>query len=730
MKKIMLWNALFLLMGFSMFGQTAPECGGKFYDTGGPDGEYSNNEDYSVLIEADDPANFVTINFLTLVVENGFDFLRIYDGDDASAPELTPSSGAQSPGTYTSTVAGGNLFVTFISDISATRSGWDADIICSPNPPCVPPTGLLLTENTETTATFTWNEEANATNGYTLSIYNENDDPTTSPPIYTEDLASGTTTATATGLLGGTTYTACIASLCDASETSNISCITFNTAFPPPVCGGKFYDTGGPDGEFQNNEDYTITILPENDGDLVTATFLFVENTTFDVLTVDVGDGVEQVVPEVPEGEDPVVYTSIATDGSLIFHFTSSGVNPNPGWDADITCGPPPTCDAPDNFMLDETTANTATFSWDEVPNATNGYVLSVFLEDEDPTTATPVSTQLIAAGTFSGTADGLAPATTYDAYIAADCDTDGPSAMVKVTFFTPPVAPVCGEKFYDTGGPDGDFQNNEDYTITITPDNEGDLVTATFVFVNNSDFDFLMVDIGDGVEQVVPEIPAGGTPISYTSIAPDGELIFHFVSSNIVPNPGWDADITCAPPSCPTPENFTVSNVTEMGADFSWDAVAEAADGYILGIFNDGDDPTVDDPIFNTGFISETTASVTDLEADTAYDVYLVSICSIENEIFSDFAFAEFTTTLLGVEDILESEFVLFPNPTTGKITFKSPVNIEQVAVYSILGNKVLESTPNTSNFEIDLTTLSNGTYFIRSTYDDTVVVKKVIKM
>lgn len=41
---------------------------------------------------------------------------------------------------------------------------------------------------------------------------------------------------------------------------------------------------------------------------------------------------------------------------------------------------------------------------------------------------------------------------------------------------------PSCGEKFYDTGGPDGDFENNESYTVTIVPDNPGDLVTATFV--------------------------------------------------------------------------------------------------------------------------------------------------------------------------------------------------------------------------------------------------------
>ncbi|GAA0872381.1 hypothetical protein GCM10009117_15280 [Gangjinia marincola] len=113
---------------------------------------------------------------------------------------------------------------------------------------------------------------------------------------------------------------------------------------PPPACGGKFYDTGGPNGDFDNNEDYDITILPDNAGDIVTATFTFVDNgpPAFDQLFVDIGDGNLQQVPNVAAGDPPVVYTSVAADGSLFFSFTSTGVVPNPGWEADITCSAAP----------------------------------------------------------------------------------------------------------------------------------------------------------------------------------------------------------------------------------------------------------------------------------------------------------------------------------------------------------------------------------------------------
>lgn len=434
-KKTIILNAILVLMSFSIHAQIAPLCGEKFYDTGGPNNDYSNNENYSLLIVSDDPANFVSINFLELAVENGFDFLRIYDGDDASAPELSPPSGAQTPGTYTSSNVGGNLFVTFVSDYSSTRAGWNADIICSPNPPCVPPTGLLLTGNSETTASFSWNAEAVATNGYLFSVYEQDADPSVDPPVYSEAIPAGTVTATATGLEPATRYDAYIGSDCGGGNTSNRNILNFNTKYPDPVCGGKFYDTGGPDGEFQNNENYTITISPDNLGDIVTATFLFVENTMFDILTVDIGDGVAQIVPEIPNGANPRAYTSIASDGVLVFHFVSTAINPNPGWDADITCEAV-VCPQAQNFETSTVLPNSATFTWNNVIEAVNGYEFSVYNEGDDPTTDTPIYSETIGEGTNTATATGLEAETIYDAYLISNC-TSNISDAVMIQFTT-----------------------------------------------------------------------------------------------------------------------------------------------------------------------------------------------------------------------------------------------------------------------------------------------------
>ena len=124
------------------------------------------------------------------------------------------------------------------------------------------------------------------------------------------------------------------------------------------------------------------------------------------------------------------------------------------------------------------------------------------------------------------------------------------------------------------TGDPIRDaFDKVNDNFTELYTDDAGDVVTATFTFVNNTEFDVLTVDTGDGSgPQVVPEIPMGGTPISYTSFASDGSLTFQFTSSGVVENAGWEADITCdLPAACLQPLNFDVSAITDTSATFNF---------------------------------------------------------------------------------------------------------------------------------------------------------------
>ncbi len=107
------------------------QCGGFLIDSGTEFGNYPNNEDVTITICSDSPGEGVTLNFISFALEDGFDFLSIYDGPDVTAPQVPGS-----PFTGTSIIpiaaTGTCLTINFTSNMSITDVGWAAGIGCAP----------------------------------------------------------------------------------------------------------------------------------------------------------------------------------------------------------------------------------------------------------------------------------------------------------------------------------------------------------------------------------------------------------------------------------------------------------------------------------------------------------------------------------------------------------------------------------------------------------------------
>lgn len=579
----------------------AAVCGNSALDSGGRNGGYGANEVTTTTITPDNAGDVVTITFTYSDIEVSttgegnaggcWDFITIYNGPDTASPVLAQNICGEASTTgnmpsnvdnnieigssYTSTDASGALTIVFSSDGSVNLTGYEAEITCGPPPPCVTPT-LEVTNVELDSADFSWNEIANATNGYILTVYNAGDDPTMDPAVYTENVAAGTTMTTATGLMDTTQYDAYIVANCGSDGPSGEDMVSFETLFPDPVCGGNFYDSGGPNGDFENDESTITTISPDVAGEVVTVTFTFVDNTEFDVLTVDVGDGsAPQVVPDIAMGEEPVSYTSLAANGALIFEFNSSGVVPNAGWEADVTCGPPPPCPQPINVMASDVMDVSAVISWDDVTEATGGYLLEVYILGESPGNGTPRYTNTIPAGTNMDTATGLVEDTSYEAFVSSSCDNNETSEVASVTFITMLNPPRCDGFFKDSGAGAGNYMNSEMTTTTIMPDIAGDAVTITFTYVDieasattagvqDGCWDFLTIYNGPstaspvlamtlcGEESGDGSIPSVASSLlsigdSFTSTDASGALTIVFTSDSSVAETGWSADVTCA---------------------------------------------------------------------------------------------------------------------------------------------------------------------------------------
>ncbi|RAR47505.1 GEVED domain-containing protein, partial [Flavobacterium lacus] len=110
---------------------TQPSCGNTFYDNGGVSGDYTNNLNTTTTIYPTNPGDGVIVTFTAFGTESCCDFLRIYDGPDATFPLIGTYSGTNSPGTITSTnSASGALTFVFTSDTSLVGLGWAANITC------------------------------------------------------------------------------------------------------------------------------------------------------------------------------------------------------------------------------------------------------------------------------------------------------------------------------------------------------------------------------------------------------------------------------------------------------------------------------------------------------------------------------------------------------------------------------------------------------------------------
>ncbi len=438
---------------------------------------------------------------------------------------------------------------------------------------------------------------------------------------------------------------------------------------------------------------------------------------------------------------------------------------------------PPPACPKPINLVVTNIAPTSVDLSWDAEPNASSGYIWYVFDAGADISIATPVATGSTPSGTTTASATGLSSGFSYDFYVVADCNADGLSQYAgPITFATPP---TCGDKFYDTGGPGGNYQNDENLTTVISPVNTGDQVTVTFTaFDVESEFDALYVY--DGPDATAPLIssgnpattsgfPAGGyygvtNPGPFTSSHASGTLTFIFMSDGSISKAGWEADITCAP--TPPPNDMIVNSIdvdevgfpytdtqvnmpaatTENGSPAGCDLTGANGVWYNFVPFQDG---TATAMIVTPGGASSVTFYTAPNESSIETDLTLVpqqsnqcapgtsaSIVTLGGQAYYVFVLNTGAVTDikidgigLGISDNTIAGFNYYPNPTNGVLNLNSIENIENVSIYNMLGQLVIGDRINATATQVDISGLNTGTYLMKVTVNGQMETYRVLK-
>ena len=543
---------------------------------------------------------------------------------------------------------------------------------------CADPSDITVSNVTDSSADIAWTENGNSTT-WEVAVQ---PDGTGTPA------GSGTSTTnnpySATGLSSGTAYEVFLRADCGGGSFSNwIGPVDFTTS--PDYCAGdQIVDTGGTTGQYSNNENITYVVCPDNPGDVVSVDFTVFEveyntdTSCWDSMTVYNGDNTNASTINPPAGGTEWCWSS--TDGSgtgdltattldatnasgcLTFVFESDGSFTEDGYVADVTCSPGPACSAPTNVVVDMITGSSAEVSFTDTagaPEWTIYYGPAGYSPFDGPaaTVVGPVTSQT------ANPLTGLAGDTDYDVYVVANCGpNDNSFAAGPVSFST--TADYCGStQIIDSGGPNGDYSNNEFTDYLIQPNNPGDVVTILF-----SEFDveesgtgcFDSITIYDGVDDTAPafQTPAGGTEwcwdpannsgtgnlvgVPITATNPAGALYIVFESDPSFTEPGYIADVTCGPPpTCPQPSNVVVSNVRDVlfDLDFTENGSATMWE-YVIVAPSAAPSSGTPQPISATDV-----DDIGGVVANTDYEVYVRAVCAA-NDLSNWTGPVAFTTT------------------------------------------------------------------------------------
>lgn len=337
-----------LIPEYLMANGTATTCIGKFYDSGGPSGNYGSNENFTFTFLPSTAGAMIRANFTMFDVENTYEKLFIYNGPNANAPQLpgSPFTGTVSPGQITALNASGALTFKFTSDASVVKAGWAADISCytiTAAPNCA--TNLSPANSAVAvgiTSLLTWS----AVDATSFDVYfgtNANPPLVTTVGVnqYAPVMAPNTTyywKIIPKNSIGSATGCA-IQSFTTGGAVYLMSNSTVTAA------DGMFYDSGGPTANYASNENFTMTFMPATAGTPLKFVFTaFDTEANYDKLFIYNGPDVN--APAFAGSPfsglvSPGTITSTHASGAITFKFTSDASIVKAGWAASFSSGPP-----------------------------------------------------------------------------------------------------------------------------------------------------------------------------------------------------------------------------------------------------------------------------------------------------------------------------------------------------------------------------------------------------
>ncbi len=274
----------------------------------------------------------------------------------------------------------------------------------------------------------------------------------------------------------------------------------------------------------------------------------------------------------------------------------------------------------------------------------------------------------------------------------------------------------TCDAMFYDDGGPNANYGNNKDLTMTFMPSSPGAKIQVVFQsFETENNYDFLYVY--DGTSTSAPQIgnqhSGNDSPGTVTATNAAGAITFRFTSDSSVTREGWAAQVHCL--GLPLEVVAYAANDTIL-INQTNTLNASATGGtenytYSWSPATNLDDPSSQSPVFTATEAGEFTYTVTVSDGNETASTSL-TFTVIDNT---------------GVEEIEGGKVSVYPNPASSTLNINvangfTSLNVKFVNIHGQIVKEVSNA------LEINVSDVESGIYFIKIDCDGQQYLQKIV--